>query len=177
MRSQMHDIANNQHTALHLCFNVQVFQHVSLKRGQHLQKVFSYRLLRRHAPTILRRSLKDPIPSSRPCSLLHLLRQDPVAPVDIAIRPWCVACIRAIFTQFQDGGHIPTPIAIIRRTPHRNNSRIKLLLKPIQHKLMRSADKREIVLVIEALHDICTKQEPSAAGRETPAVDVIWIGP
>jgi len=40
-----------------------------------------------------------------------------------------------------------------------------------------ATDQAEIVLLVEALHDISAEEEPSAARGETPAFDFVRVGP
>jgi hypothetical protein len=42
---------------------------------------------------------------------------------------------------------------------------------------MRPSNERQIVVVVEALYNVLTKEEPGAARGQAPAVDFVGVGP
>ena len=64
------------------------------------------------------------------------------------------------------------PIAVIRRTPHRDDRAVKHELVPLHRKLVRARDECDRVVVCECLGDVRAKEEPSTARGETPSGDI-----
>jgi len=108
------------------------------------QKVFRYRLLGRHASTILRRRVKDPIPPPRRRQRLiiifHPVVQRPL-PLGIPITPRHRPAITRILAQLQYRRDIPTPVAVVRCRPDRHNSTVKHLLIPLHDQLVGARDE------------------------------------
>ena len=69
----------------------------------------------------------------------------------------------ARITHFKHTGQVPAPVAVVRRTPYCDDGAVEHLLEAFHHKLMGSADKAEVVLVVEAFDNVGTEEESSAS--------------
>ena len=99
-----------------------------------LQEIIGHRFLRRHPPRILRRRLKDSIPSPWP----HRSRTHPIQltnhpirprPSIIAIPSSRVTTITPIFTEFEDSGNVAASVAVIGCTPYGHDSALEHLFE------------------------------------------------
>ena len=153
------------------------------------QKVVSNRLLRRHALVILRRRLEDAIPPARRRPLLlgqghgfEPRRHRPTisstpTPTRIPITPRHDPTITRVLAQLQNSRHVAAAIAVVWRRPHRHDARVEHLLEALHDELVRARHEREVVVVVEALHDVGAEEEAGAARGEAPAVDLVRVAP
>lgn len=100
------------------------------------QEIIRHRLLRRHAPKILRRRLKNPIPPAGAFPPAHARRN----PADLTIRPLHHPAGTRILAQLQDGGDIAAAIAIVGRAPHGHDTAIEHLLEALHDQLVGARD-------------------------------------
>ena len=141
-----------------------------------LQEIIRYGLLRRHAPRILRRGLKYPIPA--PGSVARPLRQYVrLSPTGIAVRAAHVASVAAVLTELQDRSDVAAAVAVVRRAPDGHDGTVEHFFEAFHDELVGARDQREVVLVVEALHDVGAEEEAGAARREAPSVDFVRVGP
>lgn len=70
-------------------------------------------------------------------------------------------------------GHIPAPIAIIRRRPHRDERPVELLLVPLLDELVRPAYEVDPVVPIELVHDLRPEEDADAPLRHAPRRDAV----
>ena len=79
--------------------------------------------------------------------------------------------------QLQNASDITAPVAVVRRAPHGDNRGVKHVLVALEDELVRARDQVEAIRVYEALDDVAAKEASSAAGRDAPPRDIVWIGP
>lgn len=143
------------------------------KKGRAYQEIISDRFLRRHAPCILRCSLKDTI--SPPGTDDSIICNNAVAPTIFAVAAGDSATTAGVFTKLKDSGNIAAAVAIVWSRPDSDDTAIKHLFVSLHNKLVGPRYKRQAVEMVELFDDIAAEEEPSPTRTQPPAFDLIWI--
>lgn len=138
-----------------------------------LQKVIRHGLLGRHTPRVLRRGFEHAIPPSRPT--LRCLIPQAKRPRGIAIAARGISSVGATLAELENGGHVTAAVAVIRCGPDSDDGAFEHFLEALHDELMGARNQTEVVPVVEMLDNVGAEEEARAAGREAPAVDIVWV--
>ena len=145
--------------------------------GEFHQEIVGHRLLRRHASGILRSGLEYSISPSRSLHQRCIVRDCGYVAIDIAIVPLYNAAIRCVFVELQYRGNVPAPVAIVGGRPDSHNLGVEHLFMPFHDQLMGACDEREVVDMVEALHNVGPEQKSCPSRRQTPSINIVGIAP
>lgn len=79
-----------------------------------------------------------------------------------------------VFIKNQDWCYVVTSVAIVWRWPHCHQLLVKHFLVALHDQLMRTANQRDVVRVVETLYYIATEKISGSSRAENPTIDV-WI--
>ena len=94
-----------------------------------------------------------------------------------------------VLVQLQDGGHVAAPVAVVGCRPHRHQAVRGLRTRAtaafsgehgfvsLHDELVGPGDEVQVVDLVELRHHVPAKEIPRAPGRQTPALDVLGVGP
>jgi hypothetical protein len=114
---------------------------------ERLQEIIRCRFLGRHAPGLLRCGVED-----------------------LEVR-------RPMLVELHDRGDVAASVAVVRRRPHGHQLLVEHVLVALHHQLMGARDHVDVVRVVELLDNVAAEQETSAARTQTPAFDILRVGP
>ena len=80
-------------------------------------------------------------------------------------------------TQTQHTPQIPTPIAVIRRAPHRHEQPVEHVFVALLDELVRARDEAQRVDVVELLRDARAEEPARAAWGHSPVFDFVRVRP
>lgn len=159
-----------------------IFFLISTSRSASSQKVIGHGLLGRHAPRVLRRGLKDAIAPRGPAGLCDgLFRHDAggsaVTAVDVTVAARNDAGAGTVVAELHNGCNVAAAVAVIGRRPDGDDGVVEHFLEAFHNELVSTRDHRKVVAVVENFDNIGAEEKACASRRETPAVDLVGIGP
>jgi hypothetical protein len=77
-----------------------------------------------------------------------------------------------VFIDFKNGSTVAASVAVIRCTPHSYELVVEDRIVALHHQLMSPRNETQIVLSIEFLNYICTKEITSTSSTDLPAKSV-----
>ena len=131
-----------------------------------LQKVIGNRLLCRHTPAVLRRSLEDPI--APPGTSPDYTRCDawPSGPLDAS------GASISLFAELENRCDIATAVTVVRGRPYRDDAGVEHFFEAFHDELVGSGDEGKVIEVVKVLDDVCAEEETCTARGKAPAVDL-----
>lgn len=82
-----------------------------------------------------------------------------------------------ILIDLHNGRHVPTPVAVVRRRPDRDQRLIEHPPEPVELELVGPAHEVQLIGRQEALHRLRSKKVSRPARRLFEPVDGVWIRP
>ena len=83
-----------------------------------------------------------------------------------------------VLVDLKDGGNIATSVTVVWSRPNCNQVGVlEPVLETIHDKLMSSGHKFKVVDLVEFRSDSVSEKVACASWRDSPSLDVLWIGP
>mmetsp|Transcript_20055 Transcript_20055/g.51700 ORF Transcript_20055/g.51700 Transcript_20055/m.51700 type:complete len:279 (+) Transcript_20055:173-1009(+) len=94
---------------------------------------------------------------------------------------WCCleyfVVLVEVLVELEDRCHVATPVAVVRRGPHRDERVVEHVLIALHHQLVRTCDQIDLVRLVKLRHYVSPEQVACSARTQAPAVDILRIGP
>lgn len=82
-----------------------------------------------------------------------------------------------IAVDLHDGRRVAAPVAVVGRGPDGDERIVKHVLVALLYELVRARNQIQVVHVVELVRHLGAEEPACASRRDTPGLDVVWIGP